>query len=220
MALDRKESSEYLFTRENMANRRNMDSIQFLWQRIETWMKIHAPHAWHMLLPGVSETDIHQTEITLGITFPEDFKASYRLHNGGYTIRLVSVMQILPLEKIISDWQTYKEIKEEGIWDDLLPYYFTEKVIQSGWQIGPIQQTWWDLHWIPFGGDSAGNSCCLDLDPAPGGSVGQIIDWDHEAGPSRVVASGFLEVLSTFADDLEAGKYGDTPTGLAYLLRP
>ena len=196
-----------------------MEAIQFLWQRIETWMRTHAPHAWHMLLPGASETDIHQTEITLSITFPEDFKASYRLHNGGYTIRLVSEMQILPLEKIISDWQIFQEIKEGGSWDDFIPYYFTDSVVQSGWQTGPIQPTWWNSHWIPFGGDRAGNACCLDLDPAPEGSRGQIIDWDHEAGPSRVLAAGFLEVLSTFANDLEAGKYGDTPAGLAYLPR-
>ena len=27
-----------------------------------------------------------QTEVVLGVTLPEDFKASYRLHNGGYPL--------------------------------------------------------------------------------------------------------------------------------------
>lgn len=193
-----------------------MDIIEILWQRIESWMRTHAPYAWQMLLPGASETDIHQTECILGVTFPEDFKSSYRLHNGGYTINLITEMQIRPLEKIISDWQIFKEIKEVGTWDDCIPYYFTENVILSEWQNGSIQPNWWNSLWIPFGKDRAGNFCCLDLAPASGGHIGQVIDWDHEAGPSRVLASHFLETLSIFANDLEASKYEDTSNGLNY----
>ncbi len=44
--------------------------------------------------------------------------------------------------------------------------------------------------------------------------MGQVIDRDHEAGPSRVLAASFLEVLSTFVSDLEAGTYVDTDIGL------
>lgn len=195
-----------------------MDTIHFQWQRIETWLRTHAPHAWQMLLPGVSEQEIQQAEIIMTAVLPEDFKASWRVHNGGYTINLVTRMKIFSLKEIVAEWQMYKELEEVETWSDAgTPYYFTEFVIRSGWQTGPIQPVWWHQNWIPFGSDRAGNNCCVDLFPTLGGAVGQIIDRDHETGPSRVLASSFLETLTTFANDLEAGKYVDTDEGLEYI---
>ncbi|MFL5702650.1 MAG: SMI1/KNR4 family protein [Ktedonobacteraceae bacterium] len=186
-----------------------------LWHRIETWMSIHAPYARQTLLPGASDSEILQAETAMDITLPEDFKASCRIHNGGYTLDLVTEMEMLPLEGIVSMWQLHKELEETETWSDRTPYYFTEGV-KLGWETGPLQPVWWHLHWIPCGHDRGGNLCCIDLAPAPGGSEGQIIDWDHEVGPSRVLASSFLELLSTFANDLEAGEYVGTSRGLAH----
>ncbi len=163
-----------------------MDTVEALWQQIETWLSIHAPHAWHMLRPGASQWEIQEAEVALGITLPEHFKASCRIHDGGYIIDLVTEMNIFSLKDIVAEWQMFQELEEVGTWSDAgIPYYFTEY-----------------------------DHCCLDLIPAPGGSMGQVIDRDHEAGPSRVLAASFLEVLSTFASDLEAGTYVDTDIGL------
>lgn len=190
-----------------------IDAVQALWQRIESWLSRHAPHAWQMLRFGASEEEIQQAEVAMDITLPEDFKASCRIHNGGYVLDLVTEMTMLSLEEIVAEWQMFKELEEVGTWSDSgIPYYFLEDGL--GWEAGPIQPLWWHQSWIPIGHDRAGNNCCLDLVPTPGGSVGQVIDWDHEAGPSRVLASSFLEVLSAFASDLEAGAYVDTDTGL------
>jgi len=169
-----------------------------------------------MLRPGASEREIEEAEVALGVTIPEDFKASCRIHDGGYMIDLVTEMTIFSLKDIVAAWQMFQELNEVGTWSDAgIPYYFVED--GKGWQTGPIQPVWWHQRWIPFGRDRAGNHCCLDLTPAPGGSVGQVIDRDHEAGPSRVLAASFLEVLTTFASDLEAGAYRDTDTGLERL---
>jgi cell wall assembly regulator SMI1 len=53
----------------------------------------------------------------------------------------------------------------------------------------------------------SGNHYCADLDPAPGGHVGQIIWFQHTDGPIRVVASGFADWLRQYAADLEGGRY-------------
>jgi cell wall assembly regulator SMI1 len=151
----------------------------------------------------------------MAITLPEDFKTSCRVHNGGYVMDLVTEMTMLSLVEIVAEWQMFQELEEVGTWSDAAPpYYFTAKIRQSGWQTGPIQPVWWHQCWIPIGRDRAGNNCCLDLVPAPGGLIGQIIDRDHEVGPSRVLATCFLDVLSAFASDLEAGAYVDTDAGL------
>ena len=166
-----------------------------------------------MLRPGASEGEIQQAEVVMDITLPGDFKASCRIHNGGYVMDLVTEMTMLSLEDIVAEWQMFKELEEGETWSDAgIPYYFQEDGLE--WQTGPIQPVWWHQRWIPIGRDRAGNHCCLDLIPAQGGSVGQVIDRDHEVGPSRVLASSFLEVLSAFAQDLETGRYVDTETGL------
>jgi cell wall assembly regulator SMI1 len=48
---------------------------------------------------------------------------------------------------------------------------------------------------------------CIDMDPAQGGQVGQVIDTSNEVGPLRVLAIGFREYLSQYVDDLGAGKF-------------
>jgi cell wall assembly regulator SMI1 len=183
-----------------------MDTVQSMWQRIDAWLSVNAPQIWQKVQVGASETEIQQAEATLGLTLPEDFKASYRIHNGGYLLNLVSEMGIFSLDGIVSDWQLFKELVEDETWSDAGTPYYVEHP-RAGSKFEAIQPVWWDTHWIPFGRDSAGNCCCIDLAPTSEGSSGQIIDWDHEVGPSQVVASSFTEVLATFANELEAGAY-------------
>ena len=106
-----------------------------LWQRIEIWLRNEAPHAWSLLLPAASEWEIEQAEAAMDIMFPEDFKASCRIHNGRHSIDLVTQMNVLPLKDMVAEWQMFKELDDMGTWADVdIPYYFTEKVRRSGWQ--------------------------------------------------------------------------------------
>ena len=183
-----------------------METIQSTWQRIDTWLSLNAPHIWQDIQSGASETEILQTEAAVGLKLPEDVKSSYRIHNGGYKINLVSGMKIFSLVDIISEWQMFKELDEGETWSEAGPPYYVKQSL-TGRKFEAIQPVWWDTHWIPFGRDLAGNYCCIDLAPTSEGYLGQIIDWDHAAGPSRVLASSFSNMLFIFASDLEAGAY-------------
>ncbi len=55
--------------------------------------------------------------------------------------------------------------------------------------------------------DNSGNHALIDLDPAPGGAVGQVVGFDHEAGPTGVLAPSFAAWLAALAAGLEAGYY-------------
>jgi cell wall assembly regulator SMI1 len=70
-----------------------------------------------------------------------------------------------------------------------------------------IKDDWWNARWIPLTYDGSGNHDCLDLDPAPGGNVGQIIGMWHDDAHRALLAPSFTEWLKAFADDLEAGEY-------------
>ena len=64
---------------------------------------------------------------------------------------------------------------------------------------GPIQTDWWNNAWLPLTENDDGDYVCLDFAPAAGGTVGQIIDWSHELGATRVLANSFGEWLAKLA---------------------
>ena len=69
-----------------------------------------------------------------------------------------------------------------------------------------VRPEWYDLEWVPLTHDSCGNHFCVDLDPAAGGTRGQVISFWHD-DPQRVVMARSLgQWLNDFADELEAGK--------------
>ncbi len=66
-----------------------MQSLQEIWKRIETQLRIEAWSEKRQVSdvpsdfqPGATEEEIQAVEIALGIAFPEDVKASYHIHNG------------------------------------------------------------------------------------------------------------------------------------------
>jgi cell wall assembly regulator SMI1 len=180
-------------------------SIEGLWQRIEAWMQRHAPERWQQLAPGATEEAIKHLETVLDITLPDDVRASYQRHDGGYMIKLGKISRhVLPIMSIIDYWHMLMECLEMEDWATLPPDYYTNEVLRSGLQ-PVIQLVHWHQRWIPFA-ESAGasNFWCLDLEPAPGGLIGQIIEWDHECGPdSQALLPSFHHLLSAYADQLE-----------------
>jgi cell wall assembly regulator SMI1 len=56
-----------------------MDEI---WDRIEAWLAQHAPAVLAGLNGPATEQELDATERALGVTLPEDVRASYRRHNG------------------------------------------------------------------------------------------------------------------------------------------
>jgi cell wall assembly regulator SMI1 len=183
--------------------RERINSIEQLWQRIEALLLSQASSTALRLAAGASDQALERLEAVVGVALPEDFRASYRRHDGGFTMRLVTSMDISSLAGIAEDWLILEELLRDVEWASMPPNYFSEEVVRSGWQAGPIQPVWWSRHWIPFAADQAGNHACLDLAPAAGGARGQIIDWDHECGPSRLLFPDFAHLLAALANQLE-----------------
>lgn len=172
-----------------------MDSIEQLWDRIETWLATHAPEIRNALEEGATEAEIEQAENTIGVTLPPDVKASFLRHRSfGPGDFLMGQSITYGLAEMVRGQQGLKERRAQ---EKRIPEYLS----------GPIQPVWWHSLWLPLTGDGAGNLWCLDLAPAPGGQIGQVIDFDHEVGPTKVVATSFRELLATFADQLEKRRY-------------
>lgn len=184
--------------------------MQAIWTRIEDWLANNAPETLRNLNPGATDAEIASTEEFIGISFPDDFKDSYRIHNGqraydetpdGQQIDycLMDMWQLLSLDRIKDEWSCWKGLLDDGTFDD------SNITLDNGVETG-----WWNPLWIPLTSDFCGDHHCLDL--SLGGSEEQIIMMWHDIDTREIVAPSFKAWLEAFADDLEAGHYAFDPT--------
>ncbi|MBO7776747.1 SMI1/KNR4 family protein [Burkholderia pseudomallei] len=65
-----------------------------------------------------------------------------------------------------------------------------------------MKDDWYNLKWIPFTHDGSGIRLCLDLDPAEGGTLGQVVRIWHDDEARELVAGSFSEWLGQVAATL------------------
>jgi cell wall assembly regulator SMI1 len=133
--------------------------MQAIWDRIEAWLNGYAPEVLDKLLPGVDDDDLQEIEVELGYPFPEDVRASLRLHNGTVDC-FADIWRLLNIDEIA--------------------------VEQRRMSLGHLMKR---PHWIPLASDGCGDFLCVDVKPEPGEQLGQIIHFDHETVSSWVAPS-------------------------------
>lgn len=152
--------------------------------------------------PGLPEATIRAAETAMGLELPEDVRESYLIHDGsrrgsflilferGYLLSLTANEESEP---VVEAWKAMCEIAAE--YGDV-----------AGEITGPIRNTFWSPRWVPLTCDWESHAVCIDLDPAPGGRVGQVIMRRREAD-AWVLAPSWGDWLSRYAAALEAGEY-------------
>lgn len=181
-----------------------MNAVTEAWRRIETWLQTFAPTRAKGLRPGVTPEELADAEKRMGLILPEDFKASYSIHDGDEgNYLLMGYSDFYLLSYVYSFREIFHDLLQDAKWASRKPGFVSDPARQSL----PIQQVWCHPEWIAFAGDGSGYHWCLDLAPAPGGTRGQIITWDHEDGPANLLFPSFAALLAAYADQLEAGYY-------------
>lgn len=173
-----------------------MTSVLASWSRIHAWLAPNVPQVFAALRAGATEEQISALEARIGARLPNDARQSFAIHDGSGDFGLVNTNDLLSLEGAAGEWSLWKSVLDNGDF--------------NGFQAEPgpgVRDGWFRTAWLPLTYDGAGNHACLDLDPAPGGKVGQVIEFWHDANDREVVATSFGAWLSKFADDLEAGAY-------------
>lgn len=182
-----------------------MDGI---WERLENFLRQNAPRIYEGLAPGAAEEEIAESENVCGFRLPPDVCQSYLRHNG-QSDDLVDNLNmgaggefipgyfgLLPISGLVSGWQDNIDLLKtlpNGVDDDDATDPRVKRVY---------------LHpaWVPFASDIGGNRLCLDFDPGPGGTYGQVILFDHEDSMRQVLAPGLAAWLNIIVSDLEAGR--------------
>jgi len=178
-----------------------LDDVPMLWKRIEKALKAN-PTVKKSLKKGATEEQIAACEAALGVTFPPDLRASYRIHNGqkgesdgllpeGFA-ELDCEYVLLSLDEIANEWKTWKELDDAG--------EFKKRKAQPDFG---VRSDWWNPNWVPFATDGGGDSLCIDLAPAKGGTAGQVILHHHADDARSKKATGVQALLDLLAKHLE-----------------
>lgn len=169
-------------------------AVESSWKRIDAWLAKNAPKLAPKMHAGATAQKIAEAEATLGVELPEAARASYLVHDGSGIMCLFPSGDYLTLDQMLGEAKMWKEILSETEFDDL-----------DDEPVGPVQHVHFHPRWFPLTNSGGGDYMVIDLAPAEGGKVGQLVDFSHETGPECVAAPGLAEYLAYLADGLEGG---------------
>jgi len=176
--------------------------IAALWQRIHA----AAPARCERVRGPASASDLRALA-KLGLPLPAAFLDSLRLHDGEEEPGALfpGGGWLLPVQTMLSErdrsLDTEAEYPDRGEFDD------DDQPLRA--TIGPVRPVLDSRRRLVFmGSDDA--DYALDFDPAPGGTLGQVIRYNGHVGEGwAVCATGFEAFLADFAAALEAGAIPD-----------
>jgi cell wall assembly regulator SMI1 len=180
------------------------DDMPALWKRLK---KALDGDVRKSLKKGTNDEKLAALEAKIGVQLPADFRASYLLVNGQDDGEdgifppedaLDEGYNLYPLKGILGEWSSWVQLTESGEF--------------NGRNSSPdpgVRSDWWHRGWIPFATNGGGDSLCIDMAPADGGTVGQVISMSHESGDRPILAKSFAEFLALVATRLEEAEDED-----------
>ncbi len=183
--------------------------VDAAWDVIHDWLKRKCPDALATLNPPATNAALAKLEKALKVTLPDDFKASYRIHNGSARgSGPIIGIAMLSTADIVLWWRQLQAVAKD--WAELLP-------IQASFKKGAIKEDAVNPKWIPFLGPDLDNFVGLDFDPGPAGSKGQVINFgvdEFKYDSNRfILAPSFGAFLNYVADLMSGGKVIDEGDG-------
>jgi cell wall assembly regulator SMI1 len=186
-------------------NRRPDDTARLIdaWQRIEQWYGATDPPLDPGFRPPVSVAGLSMLVQQLGGLVPESVEMLLRRHDGGVDGRYPLPMRateptcwrMLSAAEIAAEAQRLSEVARSLL--SVVPVRAE----------GPVAAVWWDYGWIPLCECGTGDLVCIDQAPPPGGTVGQLLLYAHDAPERRTLYAGLADWIDEAAGDLTAGRY-------------
>lgn len=128
---------------------------------------------------GVRETEerIVAAERRMGLRLPEDVRALYLLAGDDTAeIGVLGRYGLFPLDAVV---ESYLE-SEPGAWGWRDGLFDLGRVVLDTDPAGTVRRISRSDWWVVVGSDFGGNFCAVDLDPAPGGTAGQMIEYGRD----------------------------------------
>jgi molybdopterin molybdotransferase len=172
------------------------------WRTIESVLWENAHSVYRALRGPATDAQISRLAKLVPAKLPRDFVQSLKTHDGlrdsylGQN-RLFDYNALLPVSAIISVYRSMCDLQAE----------WGSGGNRCGADAGVRNDAHWRPGWVPVM-DADGDKLVLDLDPAPGGSVGQVFTWSNAGRlPLQVLAPSFGEWLAELAETLNGRRF-------------
>ncbi len=176
-----------------------MSTIRATWDHIERWLEANAPEVLRELEPAAPLVRIEKIEKRLGVTLPADYRESLLIHDGQRRQGnhfFGARHSLLPLAAIPGEWDALRALRAD-----------VSQLLEQSIEADPgVRSSWFRDGWIPIAAADARDVVCLDLDPAEGGTRGQLVQYFGDWERRERVASSFEEWLDRWATKLGAGQ--------------
>lgn len=182
------------------------------WAQIEAGLNRVLPAALRRLEAPAGKQEIDAVESALGVVLPPDFRASLGIHNGTMwespsPVPLECLYDTREIVEWTRDWRSVAMSEDE----------FAHEFVN-----GPVRPTVGSAGQVLVGTMNGDVHWFLDLDPAPGGTPGQVVRVDIECAQWDVLAPSWTRLLIRYAEDLEryAAAPGSSPLVIDQNLGP
>ncbi len=178
---------------QKVAQKRVTGSVSERWAAISAWLEAEQPHALEQFNPPATAAAIAAAESSLGVTLPADYKEFLLIHNGQDEFApWVGLGALLPIEEIAA-------VKSD---------IFGEETAVDADDVGiGVQPVDYHPRWIPISKSQRGRDfLCIDLAPAAGGLVGQIIEYVADDNARPLIAPSFAELMSMYLERAQTGE--------------
>jgi molybdopterin biosynthesis enzyme/cell wall assembly regulator SMI1 len=171
------------------------------WASFDAWLASTPEAIPGGLNPPAADEAIRALEHELGVSLPEDFVSSLKIHNGqakAHAGDFADGDALLDIAGILEQWAAWRSLVTAGDFDGITSDPDDE-----------VKDDWFNLKWIPFTHNGCGDHLCIDLDPAPGGTVGQVIrvwhDDDRRACLAPSYAAWLQQTIADLVDETSEG---------------
>ncbi|HEY4178271.1 MAG TPA: SMI1/KNR4 family protein [Kofleriaceae bacterium] len=163
------------------------------WATISKWLAENRPGALSQFNPGATADEIAAAEAKLGVTLPDDYKQFMAIHDGQDEFApFVELGALLPIGKIADARQNI---------------YGEETPIDTDLAGPGVRAIDYSNNWIPISRSARNRDyLCIDLDPAAGGTRGQIIEYIVDFNGRKLVAKSFTELLAKYFEQAQTGE--------------
>lgn len=163
------------------------------WQQIRAWLAEHHPSALQHFRPGATGEQIAVAEAALGVMLPSDYKEFLQLADGQEEFSpWVGLGSLFPIADVV-------EAKQNIVGE--------ETPVDAGSVDPGVRAVDYSEQWIPISRSARGRDyLCIDLGPAPGGTIGQIVEYIVDSNARRVVAKSFADLLALYFEHAQTGE--------------
>ncbi len=193
--------------------------------RWTSWIALLESHGFTIrpvLQPPASDIELTLLEASTGLTLTDEITALYRLNNGqrirptlgmvrdgraapwpNGAVPLFGFYEFLGTVKAASAWRGWKDIFDQFGPDGMAEMAEPVEVREAT----KVKREYWVPGWLPFARDGGGNALAFDIDPEPGGTVGQIITIGSDEDVRHVLATSISALLGRLVEEWTQGRY-------------